>query len=759
MAKKNGAVGRFMKKPAVRASVKVLSTILKCFLTIFLIGMITASIVGCVMVVYVVTSFKGDEGIPDLKKLTNKETSIVYVKDTQTDEFKEFLRLEGTNNIWTPYEDIPVNMRNAVVAIEDERFYDHYGVDWKRTIAAFANLVLHFNSTEYGGSTITQQLIKVVTGENDHRIERKISEILRAIEMERNHATKDQILTAYLNVLPLTSNITGVGAGANYYFGKDVKDLTLAECAVLASITQNPSRFHPYNRPENVRQRQRTVLYKMNELGMITDDEYRQALGEELHFKSSVAKVAVQDYYTDLLIEDIIADLMDKYGYTYRYAQNLVYYGGLNIYSAEDPAIQERVEAVFANEKNYPAVIKADKENPQTAFFAMDYNGRVIATVGGRGEKTANRVLNRSTQSLRQPGSSMKGISAYAPAIYYNVATYSTKMRDAPIKLSNGKMYPPNYGSSVIKDRGNVILEDALQKSLNTVAVRLVQSVTPAKCFQFVTGQLGITSLVKSRTTDSGQVFSDIDYAPLGLGAMTDGMYAREMTAAYQVFGNGGVYNKPFTYYKVAEREASGKENVLLETQPTHIQSLDVDSAYVMNRLLQRVISGPSGTARALSGTWSKWHTFGKTGTSGTSTQTRDVYFMGGTTYYVGGCWFGYDQNKSLRSSQTSAARNLWSKAMSEIHKGLTPADFTQKGTTVEKAYCRSSGLLATSGCPSTATGVYKASNIPGYCNEHGGSAQPAGEGTTAGNGTAGTSGNQSTAAPTAEQATLPPAA
>lgn len=753
MAKKNGPVRRFMKKPAVRASVKVLSTILKCFLTIFLIGMITASIVGCVMVVYVVRTFNGDEGIPDLKKLTSKETSIIYVQDAkaggESDDFKEFLRLEGTNNIWTPYEDIPVNLRNAVVAIEDERFYDHYGVDWKRTIAAFANLVLHFNSTEYGGSTITQQLIKVVTGENDHRIERKITEIFRAIEMERNHYTKDQILTAYLNVLPLTSNITGVGAGANYYFGKDVKDLSLAECAVLASITQNPSRFHPYNRPENVRQRQRVVLYKMNELGMITDDEYRQALGEELHFQSSVSKVAVQDYYTDLLIEDIIADLMDKYGYTYRYAQNLVYYGGLNIYSAEDPDIQQRVEAVFANEKNYPAVIKTDKENPQTAFFAMDYDGRVIATVGGRGEKTANRVLNRSTQSLRQPGSSMKGISAYAPAIYYNVATYSTLMRDAPIKLANGKMYPPNYGSSVVKDRGNVILEVALQKSLNTVAVRLVQAVTPKKCFDFVTGQLGITSLVKSRTTDDGQVFSDIDYAPLGLGAMTDGMYTREMTAAYQVFGNGGIYNKPYTYYKVTERTASGKENVLLESKPTHIQSIDVDSAYVMNRLLQRVITGSAGTARGLSGTWSKWHAYGKTGTSGTSTQTRDVYFMGGTTYYVGGCWFGYDQNKSLNSRQTGYARDLWSKAMSEIHKGLTPADFTQKGSTVEKSYCTKTGLLATAGCPGTAVGVYKANNIPGYCTEHGSAAPPA---------TEGTSGEATSSAQPTEQPTAPAA-
>ncbi len=218
---------------------------MKCFLTILLIAVITASIVGCVMVIYVVGSFRNDAGIPDLDNISLNESSIIYLMNQETGEFEEHQRLEGTKAIWTDLSEIPLNMQHAVVAIEDKRFYDHYGVDWKRTVSAFANLIVHYSSQEFGGSTITQQLVKVLTQESDHKIERKITEILRAIEMERNYYTKDEILEAYLNVLPLSGNVVGVGAAANYYFGKDVQDLTLAECALIAGITQNPPNTIP----------------------------------------------------------------------------------------------------------------------------------------------------------------------------------------------------------------------------------------------------------------------------------------------------------------------------------------------------------------------------------------------------------------------------------------------------------------------------------------------------------------------------------
>ena len=706
--KKNGKIKQFFRKPAVRKPLRVLLAVLKCLFTIMLVGVITASIVVCVMVVYVVTNFDGSEGIPDLEAINLDETSIVYTQ-TSAGEWQEQLRLEGTNSIWADIEEIPLNMQNAVIAIEDERFREHYGVDWKRTVSAFANLVLHFSSTEYGGSTITQQLIKVVTEEDDHKIERKITEIMRAIYMERNCGySKDDILEAYLNVLPLSGNIEGVGAAANYYFGKEIKDLSLAECAVIAGITQNPSRYNPYTHPENIRKRQGTVLYKMHELGFITDDEYIQAANEELVFQNSARRVAVQDYYVDLLIEDVANDLMEQYGYSYNYAIRMVYYGGLRIYSYEQPDIQAKVEAIYADDANFPTKIETDKQDPQGAIFIMDYNGHTVATAGGRGKKTANRVSNRSTKSVRQPGSSMKPIATYAPAISMNLVHFSSRVPDAPITLPNGKKWPPNYGSSTPVDRGKVTLTYGLQKSLNTVSAQLLEMVTPARSYAFVTDNLQISTLVPQ----------DKDYAPLALGGLTYGVTCREMAAAYQVFGNGGYYKKPFTYAQVT---ADGK--TLLEDTYSPIRALDENSAYVMNRLMQRVIRG--GTAGGISGSWGNgWEVYCKTGTSGGSSRDGEynVYFAGGTTQYVAASWFGYDYDKSLNGRQTGFAMSLWNKCMVAIRdNNLQSKQFAQKGTTEEHTFCAKTGLLVgpDNNCPSTLVGVYKPENVPGYCTEH----------------------------------------
>ncbi len=705
----------FRRKKGVRITGKVISTVCKCLLTIFLIGVITASMVGCVLVVYVVASYDSTE-VPDLKQITQNQTSMIYVKDERTGEFVLDQQIEGVNKIWTSLNNIPVNLQNAVIAIEDERFRDHYGVDWKRTISAFANLVLHFSSQEYGGSTITQQLIKILTQEDEHKIERKVSEIFRAIEMEKNYATKDEILEAYLNLLPLGA-VDGVGAGAKYFFGKDVQDLTLAECAYMASITKGPSLYSPYLHPENARRRQQTVLYKMYELGMINADEYKQAANEEVTFHSSFKREAVQDYYVDLLIEDIIEDLMEEYDYPYKYAENMVYYGGLRIYSAEIPSQQDKVEAIFADDGNFPKHLDRDEEDPQAAIFIMDYDGRVVATVGGRGEKTANRIQNRSTMSKRQPGSAMKPLGAYAPAIDMNLVNYSTVILDEPIiELRPNYMWPPNYGGSKY---GNMPLVHHLKRSVNTVAVKLVNMMTPQTSFDFVTQKLELSTLIKPEKRN-GKIYTDIDYSPLALGGMTDGVYCSEMAAAYQVFGNGGKYNEPYTYYKVSQLQKE-EEVLLLEHKPYPIQAIAEDSAYVMNRLLQQVIyGGSSATGRQLAASWEGWNIFGKTGTTGDLNVTPDVYFCGGTPYYVGACWLGYDYIKDLTSTQSQFAKTLWSKSMLALHKGLDIKDYAYKGDTVEEYFCTQTGLLATSGCTSTELGVYRKSNVPGYCTTHG---------------------------------------
>ncbi len=724
---------------------RVLSTVGKGALTVGLILVIAGCIVACVLTVYIATNFDGKASLPDVDLINQNQTTIVKTLNKTTGAYEEFKRLDGIKREWVSFNDIPANLKNAVIAIEDERFNEHYGVDWKRTISAFANLVLHFNDTEYGGSTITQQLVKNLTDNDDHTIQRKVTEILTAIEMEEFY-TKDEILQAYLNILPLTGTIEGVGAGARYYFDKDVQELTLAECAVLASITNNPARYNPYTHPYALRNRQRTVLWKMHELGFITTDEYQQALGEELHYSGTVQSGDVYDYYTDMLIDDVADALMETYGYTEAQAKNMVFYGGLTIYSCEDPELQAKAEAIYADDANFPAIIESDKVQPQAAIYVMDYTGKTVAVVGGRGEKTANRILNRATASIRQPGSAMKPISVYAPAVQLNLINFSSPIKDCYIILRDGTKWPKNYNQSSPRDSGMTVVDLAVQSSMNTVPAQILQQLTPQRAFNFLTGSLNMTSLV----TSDNKGHTDIDNAPMALGGLTKGVYAREIAAAYQIFGNGGYYNEPYSFTKV---ELDGE--VILTKTPTAVPVLDENSAYVMNRLLQNVVQGSNGaTARSLKTAWKNWEVFAKTGTT---QENNDVWLVGGTPQYVAASWFGYDQNQELTSKQTSAARNLWSKVMLALHEGLEPMTFdAHAGTTVEATFCYQSGLLATNACKKTGTGVYKPDQLPATCTQHAGTPlYTGGTPSTGGTPTVGTTQN-TTAGTTAAQTTTP---
>ncbi|MBR0447572.1 MAG: transglycosylase domain-containing protein [Clostridia bacterium] len=688
-------------------------------LAVFLIGVITVSIVGCMLVVYIYNTFDADAYIPILGEMSMDNRSVIYVKN-DSGKFVPYHNLLGGTSVWTDIDKIPVHMQNAVVAIEDERFWDHEGVDIKRTAGAMVNLVMNrvFNlgSQEYGGSTITQQLIKVTTQNKDHSIKRKVNEIMAASAMEANEYTKEEILEGYLNNVPLTGDLVGVGIGARAYFGKELKDLTLAECAVLASITNNPSIYDPYKHPENVRQRQLLVLGKMYECEFITKDEYVNAVNQELVFKSSNVRQQIQDYYVDLVVEDVIADLMEDYGYTYTYANNMVYYGGLNIYSAEDPKLQAKVEAIFADEDNFPEHRDGDKEEPQTCFFAMDYDGRVMVTIGGRGKKEENRVLNRSTQSVRSPGSSMKPITSYGPAILENRVHYSSMLRDAPITLPNGDKWPHNYEMKSTPDNGDVLLGVALQKSLNTTAARLVQQLGTERSYNHAQNTFHLTTLVESKES-GGQLFTDNALSPLALGALTDGVTAREMTAAYAIFGNGGYYCEPYTYYEVTRGQGED-ETVLLTGGAKSSMSIDPQSAYVMVSLLRRVVE--KGTAwNGIGENWKGWQVYGKTGTSESE---KDVYFSGATPYYCASSWFGYDNNDELSKFQTGYAKSLWSKAMKVLHENKQIKKFEKPDEGIETLkYCLTTGQLATDKCKKTEKGVYKTDCKPGLCEEHAG--------------------------------------
>ncbi len=723
MAKKQtekGAVRAFFGSWPVRAVGKTISGLLKCIITILLIGVITFTVVASVMVVYVLSNFDGTEGLPDLDDLSINETSIIYTK-AEDGTWKEHQRLEGNDSIWVDLDEIPLNMQLAVVAIEDKRFYEHDGVDWRRTVAASANLVLHFRSVEFGGSTITQQLIKVSTGEADQTIERKITEIMRALRLEQmlegsKADVKDQILEAYLNILPLSRNVIGVGAAANSFFGKEVEELTLAQCAAIAGITQNPSKYDPFSHPENLRDRQRTVLRAMLDQNLITEDEYIQAVNEELYFKSYASQTMMQDYYVDLQVEEIAEDLMEKYGYTYNQAISKIYRGGLSIYSYENVELQKKAEAIYADEANFPTPIESDDQDPQGAIFVIDYNGRVVATVGGRGEKDSDRVYNRSTDARRQCGSSIKPLGSYGPAIDKNLVHFSSLVPNAPITLANGKKWPPNYGSTSTSDRGMTTVAYALKQSLNTVAAQLVEKLTPAESYSFLVNKLDFTLEAP-----------DKDYSAMALGGFHKGVTCREMAEGYQIFGNGGYYRDTSTYECVKQGD-----EVLLKADSAPVRVIGEDSAYVMNRLMQLVVR--EGTGANISGDWrGGWEVFGKTGTSGTSRSGSDynVYFAGGTPQYVAASWFGYDYDKALNSRQTGYARSLWNKVMIALRDdsvsaeekgfGSTKADLINRELIVETTYCEETGMLVgpNNNCTKKKTGVYKTSFMPDYCTAH----------------------------------------
>ena len=671
--------------------------------TLLLVAAMTASMVGCNIATYVVDTFGESQDIPDLSRIMDNGTSIIYTQNDEG-EWKESQRIEGINRIWKDLNEIPDPLQKALIAIEDERFYKHHGVDWKRTAAAVVEQV--FGDGSFGGSTITQQLIKVVTGDNESTIERKIREIFRALEMERDHYTKDEILEAYLNILPLSDGVVGVGAAANYYFAKDVENLSIAECALIAGVTNLPGYYDPYDHPDHAKKRQETILDKMHELGFITEDEYIQAYNEELVFKSSAITVEIQDYYVDTLIEDIIRDLMDQHGYNYTYAEQLVYFGGLRIYSYENIEKQAAVEAVMADDSNFIDIEEED-ENPNAAVFIMDYEGRVVAVGGGRGEKTGNRVQNNATQSQRQPGSTMKPLGVFAPAIDRDLVNYSTIVRDAPITLPDGTDWPPNYGYTDAFDNGWMTVQYALQESKNTVPVRILDEMGFEASYSFLKDTLHFTSLDEN----------DYAYAPLALGGMTYGVTVREMCQGYQIFGNGGVFNKPYTYNRVETDDGE----VLLEHVPENEQAISPDTATIMNKLLQTVTSRGTGIeVHEVTDRWRSTQLFSK---SGTTDNNKDAYFAGGSPYYVAALWMGYDSNQiSLSYNQRMSSKYLFSKCMEAVHQGMDHASFDEWGDVEGHYYDPEKGVVTDESTNKNDKpnlyGYYKSDNVP-YGDNH----------------------------------------
>jgi len=658
--------------------------IVKIVATILVIAIVTSAICATVFALYIDRYIRPNVDNINIDDIQLNYTSFVYATDPDTGKTIELEQLYNEDNrIWADYEQIPDYMLDAVVSVEDNRFWNHSGVDWIRTAGAMINMIIPIRDGFGGGSTLTQQLIKNLTGEDDVTVQRKIQEILRALEFEKT-ASKEQIIELYLNTVYFGHGCDGVETAAQTYFGKTVSDLTLAECATIAGITKSPTYYDPLKNPENNKERQELILKLMYDQGRITEKEYLAAKNEKLKFNenssATIQAKPMQSYYVDQVINDVIADLQEEYGYSETYAKNLLFNGGLKIYALVNTDIQATLDKVYQNDENFPH-IEGDKQ-PESAMVVMDpYSGSVLGMVGGRGEKTVNRGLNRATMSKRQPGSSIKPLTVYAPALEYGFITPATVFDDSP--FDEETRWPKNQSSGF---SGRMTVKKAVQNSTNTVAVKVLDLVTVDRSFSFATVNLSL-DLVRSETIN-GKAFTDMDYSPLALGGLTHGLSVLEMTAAYASFVNHGIFTEPRTYSHVEDADG----NVLLNNRARTQVAMKEETAYYMNNLLKNVVE--TGTGRK-----AKLENMPTAGKTGTTNDDNDRWFVGYTPYYVSAVWFGYDIPKEIKlSTSTNPAVAVWKTVMDELHAGLeTKSFFTLE--TEQAEYCLDSGLKPSEYC------------------------------------------------------------
>ncbi len=688
------------------------------FAVIIMVGIITGCIVASVLTVYVLNTLDASDRV-ELDNVKMSFTTIIYAKQENSDEYFELQRVQNNENrVWVDYSDIPQSLKDAAVAVEDKRFWAHSGIDIKRTVAAVVNYANPFAQDMFGGSTITQQVIKNVTNDNEFDVGRKVREIFRAINLEKNYS-KEQILETYLNTIALGNGQNGVQSASNLYFGKEVSELTAAESASLIAITQNPTKWNPFSNPQDNRTRQLMILKMMHEQEhpdgtlMLTDAEYEAAIAHEMVFKKDeyVQKLdTVQNWFIDTVYEEVRRDLIEQAGYTESGAKEALRTGGFRIYTTVDAEMQDYLEKKYLDPETFPKI--RNEEYPESGFVILDFNGEIKAIVGSNREKTGALVFNRATSAVRHPGSTIKPIASYSLALEYNMINWSMIWEDSPIQLDPEdpeSLYPRNFYNEY---KGPLTITEAIQRSTNTIPVKLVQMLSPRTSFNFLRDSLGFKNLVESEAKN-GKVFTDVALAPMALGGLTKGVTPLEMAGAYQIFGNGGLYTAPHSYTKVIDSEG----NTILENKAVPKRVISQETATIMNKLLQRVTSAAPGT-----GTNSKFPGSGMpiAGKTGTSDNDYNEWFIGVTPYYVGVCYLGYDEMETINySGYYYPPPLIYRNVMAPIHANLPVIDFAASSNVVERTYCTESGLLASDKCTSTAVGWYKLDALPEVCTLH----------------------------------------
>lgn len=627
--------------------------------------------------------------------LGRSTTTLVYeVTDPQSfaesgpDEDKNIVlhaTLHGAENSrWIGSEDLPEMLSDAFVAVEDHRFYRHHGVDWLRTAKAGINTLFRFEK-RFGGSTITQQVVKNVSGESEITFKRKVKEMIRAIRLEKEYSKKE-ILTMYLNIVPLGHGCTGVEAAAQYYYGKSAEKLTLSECACLAAITNSPAAYDPVSHPEANRERRELILHRMQKYGYITQEACTEAIAEAITLteQASFGTRTIQDWYTETVVEDVRRDLMKKYGLSETAAGHMIYGGGLHIYAALDGKMQETLEKELA--AAFP------DGGGQCAFDVMDSRtGRLLAVAGGGGKKRGNRLLNGATALKRPPGSVLKPIALYAPAVEAKKVCWSTVLNDVPTQDEKGNYWPNN--SNHIYE-GNIPLCEALAYSKNTVAVELYRMLGDDTVFHSLESA-GINGLLKSSVKRGTVVVSDRGPAPLALGQLTEGVTLLEMTAAYLPLANDGLWQSPFSYYTVCDEN----DDQLLTPVQESRRFCSADTAALMTRMLMKVTEHGTASSLTLKRTTD---VAGKTGTSGGA---ADRWFIGYTPALLAGIRITSSDGKSAAPVSHKDMLAVWDRIMTNLtgeqERSETNGRIRFEGTEnlIYAPYCRDSGCLPDALC------------------------------------------------------------
>ena len=598
---------------------------------------------------------------------------------------------------------IPANLKNAYIAIEDQRYFSHGGVDLKRTCAAIGNYIIHFGKSSFGGSSITQQVVKNLTGDDSGKISRKIDEWKRAIFLE-TFLSKDEILDIYLNIIYVGPNMYGVETASNYYFNKSVSQLNLEECAFLAGINNSPNSYNPFSENDNsekITKRTETVLYKMKELGYIQDNEYNEAIKnteEGLNFKKTEIKVegdGVYSYHTDALISEVISDIINKNKISKDFATNYLNMAGLKIYSTQDTTIQNKIEKQFNNSRFILKSSNNSNETSQAAMVVIDHKtGYVVGCVGGLGKKDTARGLNRATQSVRQIGSAGKPLSVLAPAIEKKIITASSIYDDSQTTFENNYT-PGDYDGY----KGNITVRRAVESSQNIPFVKIMQQVTPKNSIKILK-KMGITTLTKKDES-----------LPLALGGLEKGVSPLEMAGGYATIANDGIYIEPTFYKKVIN--SSGK--TIFESKQKTKKVFSVSTAFVLKELLKQPVVGNKGTA-----TYCKIPDMDVAAKTGTTDENYDRWLCGFTPYYTAVTWYGFDLNESIDYNGKNPAGLIWAATMKDIHSNLQGTSFIKPSNVVETTICAETGLLENNGCTDTYTEYYlKGTQPKEKCNKH----------------------------------------